>query len=79
MRDNILTAIAEYLEMDPEDLSEDMRLKEDLELDAVTLSELIESISEQFSASIPDDELGKPGTVGELVSLIENYAADQES
>lgn len=63
----IRNRIAETLDMNPEEITEDTSF-EDLQFDSLDLVELIMDMEEQFDISIEIDESIK--TVGELVDYV---------
>lgn len=50
--------------------------KEDLHIDSLDLFELVMSFEEEFGVEIPNEDLEKLTTVGELVSYMEAHAAE---
>lgn len=80
-REEILSALAETLEevagVDPEDVTEDKTFVEDLDVDSLSMIEVVVSTEEKFDIRISDDEFKKLKTVSEVVSLIELLLADK--
>ena len=47
-------------------------LKEDLEIDSLTMVEMALALEDAFNLTLKDDELGGVKTVGDIISLIES-------
>jgi acyl carrier protein len=73
-REEITTGLAEILEevagVNPEDVTEDKSFTEDLDVDSLSMVEVVVAAEERFSVKIPDDEVQKLKTVGDAVSFI---------
>jgi acyl carrier protein len=50
-------------------------LKEDLEIDSLTMVEMALALEDAFNLTLKDDELGGVKTVGDIISLIESRLA----
>ena len=64
--------LAEQLDIDPEDISLESRIQEDLEADSLDVVDMVMSIEDEFSVEIPDELVETIKTVGDLVDFIEN-------
>ena len=64
--------LAEQLDIDPEEITLDSRMQEDLEADSLDVVDLVMSIEDEFSVEIPDELVETIKTVGDLVDFIEN-------
>ena len=76
-REEITTGLAEILEevagVNPEDVAEEKSFTEDLDVDSLSMVEVVVAAEEKFSVKIPDDEVQKLKTVGDAVTyIIEN-------
>jgi acyl carrier protein len=73
-REEITTGLAEILEevagVNPEDVTEEKSFTEDLDVDSLSMVEVVVAAEERFSVKIPDDEVQKLKTVGDAVSFI---------
>jgi len=73
-REEITTGLAEILEevagVNPEDVTEDKSFTEDLDVDSLSMVEVVVAAEERFNVKIPDDEVQKLKTVGDAVSFI---------
>ncbi len=73
-RDEALGAIrnvaVEVLSVDPDDVVDAARFKEDLDADSLDLVELVMGLEEQFDISVPEDDLEGVDTIGKAVDLV---------
>ena len=73
-RDVALVAIrevaVEVLSVEPDQVVEDARFKEDLDADSLDLVELVMGLEERFDISVPEEDLENVGTVGQAVDLV---------
>jgi acyl carrier protein len=73
-REEVLSAIqgvaAEVLSVDPDQVTEEARFKEDLDADSLDLVELVMALEENFDISVPEEELEGVNTVGQAVDLV---------
>jgi acyl carrier protein len=68
----VIAALGEYLKKDEHKLAATLSLREDLGLDSLAIIELLYRIEEVFNLSIPDEDLEKLQTVGDVIAYIEN-------
>lgn len=61
---------AEVLSVDPDQVTEAARFKEDLDADSLDLVELVMGLEERFDISVPEEDLENVGTVGQAVDLV---------
>lgn len=71
MFDEIRAAIAEQLNIPLDNITKDTRLIEDLKADSLDIVELIMDLEQRHGIEIPDDELSRIKTVGDIVNFIE--------
>ncbi len=64
--------IAEQLEIDAATVTLETRLGEDLNADSLDIVEMLMALEDEFGVDIPDEEIEKMKTVGDVVSYIEN-------
>ena len=62
---------AEQLDVNPEKITMDSRLKEDLEVDSASVMMLVMDIESEFGITVDDDAIEKVKTVGDMVAYIE--------
>ena len=73
-RDEVLAALrevaVEVLSVEPDQVVEDARFKEDLDADSLDLVELVMGLEERFDISVPEEDLADVATVGQAVDLV---------
>jgi acyl carrier protein len=78
-RDEITTGLAEILEevagVNPDDVAEDKSFTDDLDVDSLSMVEVVVAAEEKFGVKIPDDEVPNLKTVRDAVSYIEKATA----
>lgn len=67
--------VAEQLGMDPAEITENSRLKEDLNADSASIMMLVMDIESEFNIEIEDDAIERVKTVGDMVRYIEEKQA----
>ncbi|MGN1169890.1 MAG: acyl carrier protein [Acutalibacteraceae bacterium] len=72
MLEKIKKIIENSTGLDNLDLTESTSLKDDLELDSFEIAQLICSIEDELGVDIPDYELKRIDTLGDLVECIES-------
>lgn len=65
-------AIAEVLNVDPNEVTEETTFTEDLGADSLDIYQIIMKIETAFEIEIPADKAEQISTVGEAVDLIRN-------
>ena len=63
--------VAEQLEIDAETITAETRLNEDLNADSLDVVEMLMSLEDEFGVDIPDEEIEKMKTNGDVVEFIE--------
>jgi acyl carrier protein len=61
---------AEVLSVDPDQVTEQARFKEDLDADSLDLVELVMGLEERFDIEVPEEDLEGVTTVGQAVDLV---------
>jgi acyl carrier protein len=61
---------AEVLSVEPDQVTETARFKEDLDADSLDLVELVMGLEERFDIEVPEDDLDGVTTVGQAVDLV---------
>jgi acyl carrier protein len=77
--DKIRGALGRELKRDPQTITLDQALREDLGLNSLDAIELMFKVEEEFDIEIPDPDLQKLRTVGDLVSYLEARLAGAAS
>ena len=77
-REEIVAGLAEILEevagVKPADVSEEKSFTEDLDVDSLSMVEVVVAAEERFGVKIPDDQVQNLKTVGDAVSYITDNA-----
>ena len=75
-REEIVSGLAEILDevagVTPADVTEEKSFTEDLDVDSLSMVEVVVAAEEKFDVKIPDDEVQNLKTVGDAVSFIVN-------
>lgn len=69
--------LTDEFEMEPDDLSPDAKLFEDLELDSLDAVDLIVRLEKKFGTRIPEDDARQLATLGDVYDFI-GKLADQD-
>ena len=72
MEQKIIALVAEKLNKKPEDIKLELRLVEDLGADSLDVVELIMAFEDEFGISLPDEDVAKLKTIGNIVDYINN-------
>lgn len=67
----IRTELAAYLKRDPDSITSEQFLREDLGLDSLMTIELLYEIEKTFDFQIPDQDLGGLRTIGDVIGYVE--------
>jgi acyl carrier protein len=68
--ESIREVAAEVLSVDPDQVTEAARFKEDLDADSLDLVELVMGLEERFDIQVPEEDLEGVTTVGQAVDLV---------
>ena len=66
--------VAEQLRVDPESITENSRLVEDLKADSANIMVMIMDLEDKFNVTVEDDQIMKLQTVGDVVRYIESLS-----
>ncbi len=70
--DKVREALAKQFELDPESITLDTNLIDDLGADSLDVVELIMSLEDEFGITISDEDAAQLYTVGRIVDYLEN-------
>ena len=73
MFEQIKAIIAEQLSADPEKITPDTSIIEELGADSLDVVELVMALEEKFGVEIPDEDAEKINTVGDIVNYVETH------
>ncbi len=69
--ESIKTILSEQLEVNPEIITMDTNIADDLGADSLDVVELLMSIEDEFDVEIPDEKIESLRTVGSVVDYIQ--------
>ena len=72
MFEEVKKILAEQLKLDESRVTSESRIKEDLGADSLDILQLLMTIEEEKGITVPDEELAKFSTVGDVVSFLES-------
>ena len=62
--------LADELSLDPDDIQEQTRFREDLEADSLDLYTLVQELEDTYGVSIPDEQAAQITTVSQAVDFV---------
>lgn len=71
MLDQIKDIIAKQLRTEADKISSDTNIMEDLGADSLDVVELLMAIEENFGVTVPDEDVPKMKTPGDIVAYVE--------
>ncbi len=71
--DQVKELIARQLKADPDTVTRESRLVEDLKADSANVMVMIMDLEDQFGITVEDDQIMKMKTVGDVVDYIEKH------
>lgn len=69
----VIDIIAERILINKDRLVPSASFKEDLEIDSLDLTEVMEAIESEFHVTISDDQMEKMKTIGQVIEYIEQH------
>jgi len=76
--DKIRESLASQFEMDPEKITKDTDIMNDLGADSLDLVELIMALEEDYGITVTDDSIYEYKTVGEIANYVESLINNKE-
>ena len=73
MFEKICEMLADKFDVDASTLAADTKIKEDLQADSLDIVELMMDLEEECGVTIPDEEVAKMVTIGDLMKYIEEH------
>ena len=73
----LITEIAEDMDVDSEKITDSANLVEDLELDSMALLEVLASMEKKFGISIPESEFPNLISIDKCCETVEKYIAQK--
>ncbi|MBR5922302.1 MAG: acyl carrier protein [Clostridia bacterium] len=71
--ESIKTILSEQLEVNPDIITMDTNIADELGADSLDVVELLMAIEEEFEVEIPDEEIESLKTVGSVVDYIQDH------
>jgi acyl carrier protein len=75
IRDGLADILEEVAGVDKADVADDKSFTDDLDVDSLSMVEVVVAAEEKFGVKIPDDEVQNLKTVGDAVNYIEKAQA----
>lgn len=69
--DKIKEILAEQLSVDPDKITMNSLLEEDLDADSLDAIDIVMSIEDEFQVEVPDEVIADMKSVGDIVNFIE--------
>lgn len=76
MLEKIRDIIADQLNVNPVEITEDTKFKEDLGADSLDLYELVMAIEDEYSIEIAQEDLEKLKTVGSVIDYLKGIGIE---
>lgn len=73
IQDRVLAVISEVLSIDASGISNEASIPDDLGATSIDKVELILTIEDEFGGSIPEQDIEKIVTVGDVIDYVENH------
>lgn len=73
MLESIKAILVKHLKIDPNTITENTNLQEDLGADSLDLVEIIMEFETKFGLEIPDEDILKLKTIGDAIKYIEAH------
>lgn len=70
--EKVKTIIAEQLDIDPESVTYDSSITDDLGADSLDVVDLVMSFEDEFGVEIPDEDVENIHTVADIIKYIED-------
>ena len=77
MLEKIKEMVAEQLNVDAADITEETSFKEDLGADSLDLFELVSNLEDEYEIEIPSEDLEKITTVGAVVEFLKAKGVEE--
>ncbi len=70
--EKVVQILADQLSVDPDKITMDSLLEEDLDADSLDAIDIVMSIEDEFEIEVPDEAIADMKSVGDIVNFIEN-------
>ncbi|MGN0600683.1 MAG: acyl carrier protein [Oscillospiraceae bacterium] len=75
MLEKLREMMTQYIDVDPEEITEDKRLIEDLGFNSFDFMSLLGEVEEEFGVTVDEGEIMDIHTVGEVIAYLEKLSA----
>lgn len=70
--DKVVQILADQLSVDPDKITMESLLEEDLDADSLDAIDIVMSIEDEFEIEVPDEVIANMKSVADIVNFIEN-------
>lgn len=70
--DKVVQILADQLSVDPDKITTESLLEEDLDADSLDAIDIVMSIEDEFEVEVPDEVIANMKSVADIVNFIEN-------
>ncbi|HHU84134.1 MAG TPA: acyl carrier protein [Clostridiales bacterium] len=77
MIDKLKTILTEYVDIDPETITEDTNIRSDLGLNSLELVNIAVAVENTFDVEIPDREISRIETVKDVIDVLTEYIDEE--
>ena len=70
--EKVVKILAEQLSVDPDKITMESLLEEDLDADSLDAIDIVMSIEDEFEIEVPDEAIANMKSVGDIVNFVEN-------
>ncbi len=70
--DKVVQILADQLSVDPDKITMESLLEEDLDADSLDAIDIVMSIEDEFEVEVPDEVIANMKSVADIVNFIEN-------
>ena len=75
MEEKFKTLVAQYCAVKPEEMTPDLRFREDLQFSSLDFMSFLGELEDTFDIEVEEEEVLKIRTLGEAVAYLKNAAA----
>lgn len=79
MKDKIVDVLSKQLRIDPEDITEDSNITEDLGADSLDLVEILMLLESEMGITISDEDALTLKTVGDVADYLERVTSEEQA
>jgi acyl carrier protein len=77
MLERIKKVLSQYVEINPDEITEQTDLRLDLSLNSLELAQLITVLEEEYDVEIPDRDILSFQVLGDVIAFLQNGKAQQ--